>query len=285
MKILFCGDIVGRSGREIACKLLPSLRQSLNLDWVIINGENAASGFGITEDICKELYKAGVDVITTGNHVWDQKSLLHYIDQDRKLLRPLNYPRMTPGAGLVCLRKEGKKDLVVVNLMTRLFMETLDDPFACMMEVLDEFALNEENVGAIVVDIHGEANSEKMAFAHYVDGKVSFVVGTHTHIPTADAHILSHGTAYQTDAGMCGDYDSVIGMEKQEAIGRFVRRYSESRLSPALGEATLCGVYVEINDHTGLADYISSLRLGGILSPAWPAKLDSGILESLQKKL
>lgn len=265
MRILFVGDIVGRPGRDIALEKLPFLKSHLNLDWIIVNAENAAGGFGITEEICHDLYDVGTDVITTGNHVWDQKEILTYIDTDDRLLRPLNFPEGTPGRGLNVFKKDGVKDLLVTNVMTRLFMDALDDPFSTLKNNLAFFALGQDNIGAIVVDVHGEANSEKMALGHFLDGKVSLVVGTHTHIPTADAQIFPMGTAYQTDAGMTGDYDSVIGMEKKGATLRFTRKIYDVRLTPAKGPGTLCGVFVETNDETGLAVKVKPIRIGARL--------------------
>jgi metallophosphoesterase (TIGR00282 family) len=243
----------------------------LGLDWVIVNAENAASGFGLTPDICEELFSVGVDVITTGNHIWDQRSILEYIGREPRVLRPANYPAGTPGNGYCVLEKSGKgKKLLVINVMTRLFMDTLDDPFAQIEQILSKYTLQERGLGAIFLDVHGEASSEKQAIAHMVDGRTSAVVGTHTHVPTADAHILPKGTGYQTDAGMCGDYNSVIGFEPAMAITRFRTKMPSGRLTPAMGEATLCGVYYEINDKTGLCDKIAPLRLGGRLRPEWP---------------
>ncbi|MEQ8193745.1 MAG: TIGR00282 family metallophosphoesterase [Rhodospirillales bacterium] len=243
---------------------MPRLRDSWDLDFVIVNGENAAHGFGITEKICKSFYDAGVDVITTGNHVWDRKETLSYIKKDPKLLRPLNYPQGSPGQGAGLFDAPGGRKVMVVHPMGRLFMELVDDPFKA---VDGEIANHKLGVTAhcIVVDIHAEATSEKMAMGHYLDGRVSMVVGSHSHVPTADAQVLPGGTAYQTDLGMCGDYDSVIGMNKDVAVDRFVRKTPGTRLEPAEGEATLCGVLLETDDATGLAATIKPVRLGGRL--------------------
>ena len=269
MNILICGDVVGRSGRDVILENLPSLRRDLSLDFVIVNAENAAHGFGLTDKICAELYEAGTDVITTGNHVWDQREIIAYIGGDPKLLRPVNFPHGTPGSGVVVAEATRGRKVMVVNVMCRLFMDPLDDPFAAMEKVLASQRLG-GTVDAIVVDVHGEASSEKMAMGHVLDGRASLVVGTHTHTPTADAQILTGGTGYQTDIGMCGDYDSVIGMKKGPAIDRFRRKMPGERLSPADGEATLCAVFVETDDATGLARHVAPLRLGGRLAPAWP---------------
>ena len=269
MKILFIGDVVGRAGRDVVTGRLPGLRDELGLDFVVLNGENAAAGFGITAKICAEFYAAGADVITTGNHVWDQREIITYIDSDPRLLRPLNYPRGTPGRGAGVFEAKRGRKVLVVHVMCRLFMPTLDDPFAAVEAVLAQHRLG-GTVAACVVDIHGEATSEKMALGHVVDGRASLAVGSHTHVPTADAQILPGGTAYQTDAGMCGDYDSVIGMEKSLAVARFTRQMPTGRLTPALGEATLCGTVVETDDTTGLALSVQPLRLGGRLAQTLP---------------
>ena len=269
MKLLFLGDVMGRAGRKALADRLPEVRKRLDLDFVVANGENAAGGFGITEKLCGELYDAGVDAITTGNHVWDQDEIVTYIDSDPRLLRPNNYPPGTPGRGVGGFETAGGVSVFVIQVMGRLFMDALDDPFASLATALESVSLG-GNVGAIVVDIHGEATSEKMALAHFVDGRVSLAVGSHSHIPTADTQILAGGTAYQTDAGMCGDYDSVIGMEKDAAIERFVTKMRGRRLSPAGGEASLCGVYVETDERSGLARLAAPLRLGGRLQPHWP---------------
>ena len=269
MKLLFCGDVVGRAGRRAICDRVPQLRRHLELDFVIVNGENAAHGFGITPEICREFYQAGVDVVTTGNHAWDRREILDYIGRDERLLRPLNYPEGAPGLGANVYSANGGRRVLVLQVMGRLFMDPLDDPFAAAERALLNHRLG-NSVDCIVADIHAEATSEKMALGHVLDGRVSLVVGTHSHVPTADAHILRGGTAYITDLGMCGDYDSVIGMEKAAAIARFVSKLPSGRLEPAEGDATLCAVYVETDDNTGLALRVSPLRIGGRLAPAWP---------------
>src|SRR5215468_45737 len=268
MRILVCGDVMGRSGREAVKAHVPRLRRELGLDFVVANGENAAGGFGITDKLSAELYAAGCDVITTGNHVWDQRELLGTIDGDPRLLRPLNLPAGTPGAGArVFALKDGRR-VSVLNPMARLFMDAIDCPFAAVERELSQHPLGD--VQAIVIDFHGEATSEKMAMGHFADGRASVVVGTHSHVPTADAQILPKETAYQTDCGMCGDYDSVIGMQKESAVARFVTKLPSERLRAADGEGTLCAVFVEIDDATGLARRIAPLRLGGRLRAAWP---------------
>ena len=270
MRLLFCGDIVGRSGRTVIADQLPGLRRRLALDFVIANGENAAGGFGITEKICAQIFKAGVDVISGGNHSWDQRDVMFFIDREPRLLRPENFPAGTPGRGIGLFEATRGRKVLVMNVMGRLFMDPLDDPFACVERLL---ARNRLGAGAqaIVLDFHAEATSEKMAMGHVVDGRVSLCVGTHTHVPTADHMILPGGTAYQSDAGMCGDYDSVIGMDKAVPIARFTRKLPTERLSVAGGAATLCAVFVETDDATGLARRIEPLRIGGRLSESLPA--------------
>ncbi len=269
MRILFCGDVVGRSGRDIVRAQLPRLRKALALDLIIVNGENAAHGFGITEAICDELFAAGCDVITTGNHAWDRReSIVHYA-HEKRLLRPLNYPAATPGRGAGVFATRSGEQVLVANIMGRLFMDPLDDPFAAIDKALEGHRLR-QTVAAIVVDMHGEATSEKMAMGHVLDGRVSLVVGTHSHVPTADSQILPDGTAFQCDAGMCGDYDSVIGMRKEGSLYRFRTKMPGERMEPADGPATLCAVYVETEARTGLARHVAPLRLGGRLRPAWP---------------
>lgn len=269
MKILFIGDIMGRSGREALQKYLPKLKQDLDPDVVIVNGENAANGAGITEKICKEFYDWGVDCITTGNHVWDQREIIPYIDRDKNLLRPLNYPPGTPGNGSIKYQLVDGRSILIINVMCRLFMDTLDDPFRCTAELLRQETLGKTNQ-AVFVDIHGETTSEKMSFAHHFSGKVSAVIGTHTHIPTADAHVMEGGVAYMSDAGMTGDYDSVIGVEKHIAIHRFVKKTPSERMRPAKGKGTLCGAYILTDDQTGKAVKIEPIRVGGILSKNMP---------------
>lgn len=268
MRILFLGDLMGRSGRDAAIKKLPDLRRALKLDFVIVNAENAASGFGMTSKICKEVITAGADCISGGNHSFDQKEVITALDADTRLLRPANYPPVTPGRGHHIYTIASRK-VLVINLMGLVFMHpVLDCPFACVDQILSKHRLG-KTVDAIVVDMHGEATSEKMAMGHYLDGRVSLVVGTHSHVPTADTQILDGGTAYQTDAGMCGDYNSVIGMNKEEPIHRFVTKMNRERFSPAMGEATVCGTFVE-TDRFGLAKRIEPVRLGPRLMEHMP---------------
>jgi metallophosphoesterase (TIGR00282 family) len=268
MRILFIGDIIGRPGRDVVGAELPRLRETLKLDFVIANGENAAGGFGITRSIANELFATGVDVITTGNHWADQKEILSFIDDEDRILRPRNYPPGTPGHGAGLFETRSGARVLVVNVMGRTFMEPLDDPFAAVENELAACPLGEA-ADAIMVDMHAEATSEKMAMGHFCDGRVSLVAGSHSHVPTADAQILPGGTAYQTDAGACCDYDSVIGMEKFEPVQRFTRKMSTSRFSPATGPATLCAVFMETNAK-GLAVRVEPVRVGGRLKQHLP---------------
>jgi 2',3'-cyclic-nucleotide 2'-phosphodiesterase len=268
VNLLLCGDVVGRPGREAVKTHLPNLRRDLALDVAIVNAENAAHGFGLTEKICGDLYDAGVDVLTTGNHVWDQREIIPYIQRDPRVLRPANFPPGTPGNGFYLHELADGRRLLVVNMMGRLFMESLDDPFRAMDAILGDHSIG---LGvAIVVDFHAEATSEKTAFGHYFDGRVSAVIGTHTHVPTADNQILPGGTAYLSDTGMCGNYDSVIGMDKVAAVRRFVTRVPEKKPQVAEGEATLCGVFVVTDERTGLATRVEPVRVGGRLAPHVP---------------
>lgn len=267
MKILFCGDIVGRSGRQAISKHLPLLKKKHKIDVVIANGENAAHGFGLTPKIADEIFTFGVDVITSGNHMWDKSDIIPYIDRKPNLIRPINYPKNVPGNGFVEHRLPDGRKILIINAMCRLFMDALDDPFEKTKTLLEKYRLG-SSIHAIFVDLHGEATSEKMAFANYLDGLVSAVIGTHSHVPTADYRILPKGTAYQSDAGMCGDYNSVVGMGINEAIMRFTKKMRLGQLQPCEGEGTLCGVIIETNDQTGLALSINPIRIGGILSQA-----------------
>ena len=267
MNILFLGDIIGKPGRDVVHAELPRLRRSLKLDFVIANGENAAGGFGLTRAIAEEFFSIGIDAISTGNHWADQKEILTYIDGEDRILRPANYPKGTPGRG-ANLYQTPAGSLLLINVMGRVFMDALDDPFASVEAQLSACRLR-EGADAIVVDIHAEATSEKMAMGHFCDGRASLVVGTHQHIPTADAQILPGGTAFQADAGACADYDSVIGMDKAEPVQRFIRKMSTQRYAPATGPATLCGVFIQTGVN-GLATRIDPVRVGGRLKQALP---------------
>ncbi|MBU6298908.1 MAG: YmdB family metallophosphoesterase [Alphaproteobacteria bacterium] len=269
MHILFIGDIVGRPGRDVVAAELPRLKETLKLDFVVANGENAAGGFGLTRAIADDLFACGIDCITTGNHWADQKEILAFIDHEDRILRPRNYPPGTPGKGASLYETRSGARVLVMNVMGRVFMDALDDPFAAVAAELTACPLG-EGADAVVVDMHAEATSEKMAMGHFCDGRASLVVGTHSHIPTADAQVLPNGTAYQTDAGACADYDSVIGMEKFEPVQRFVKKMHSSRFTPALGPATLCAVFVA-TDAKGFAMRVEPVRVGGRLRQALPA--------------
>ena len=269
MRILVLGDVVGRTGRDTVAAMLPGLRAALRVDLAVVNAENASHGFGLAPDMAGALFAAGADVITLGNHAWDRKEIIPYISQTPRLLRAVNFPPGTPGAGSVLITLGDGRKALVLQAMGRLFMDPLDCPFRTTQAELVRHRLG-VTVQAIVIDFHAEATSEKMAFAHSFDGQVSLVIGTHTHCPSADHHILAKGTAFQSDLGMCGDYDSVIGMLKDPATLRFWQKVPGERLAPAEGSATVCGVFVETDDATGLARRIAPLRQGGRLAPAMP---------------
>ena len=271
MRFAFFGDVVGRSGRDGLADHLPGLRRRLGLDFVAVNAENAAAGFGITENTARELYAAGADCLTLGNHSWDQREALTYIVREPRLIRPANYPILSdaPGRGAQVFDTPGGQKILVVNLLGRVHMDAMDDPFAAADRELEACPLRIA-VDAVIVDMHAEATSEKMAMGHFCDGRASLVIGTHSHVPTADAQILNGGTAYQTDAGACADYDSVIGNQKEEPLRRFTTKISGGRYRPAEGPATICGVFVETDPATGLARRIEPIRLGGRLAQTEP---------------
>jgi len=271
MRFAFFGDVVGRSGRDGLADHLPDLRRRLGLEFVVINAENAAAGFGITENTARELFDAGADCLTLGNHSWDQREALTYIVREPRLIRPANYPILSdaPGRGAQLFETERGHRVLVVNLLGRVHMDAMDDPFAAVDRELDACPLGAA-ADAVIVDMHCEATSEKMAMGHYCDGRASLVVGTHTHVPTADCQILNGGTAYQTDAGACADYDSVIGNQKEEPLRRFTTKISGGRYKPAEGPATVCGVFVETDPATGLALRIEPIRVGGRLAEYVP---------------
>lgn len=269
MRILFLGDVVGRAGRKAVLEEVPRLRETYSLDFVVVNADNAAGGFGITEDIYESFLDAGVDVVTGGDHVWDKRDALVFIERCPQLLRPINFPAGAPGRGAGVFQTKSGKDVLVVHAVGRVFMPEMDCPFAAVEK---ELCLNPlaKQVDAIVIDFHAEATSEKQALGHFVDGRASLVVGSHTHAPTSDGRVLRGGTAYLTDAGMCGCYDSVIGMESAEPVERFLTRLPRGRFQPAEGAATLSGFCVETDDATGLAVHAKELRLGGDLCPSEP---------------
>tara|TARA_B100000686_G_scaffold347294_1_gene435661 strand:- start:111 stop:902 length:792 start_codon:yes stop_codon:yes gene_type:complete len=262
MKIIFIGDIVGKSASDFVIKKIPELKEKYSSDLIIANGENAAGGYGLTKKIAISLLESGIDAITLGNHAWDQKEMISFIEECPKIIRALNYPAGAPGKGYYEFKLEDGRRFLLVQVLLRLFMNNfLDDPFHST-----DIYLKSEKLGStcqgILIDMHGEATSEKNAFGHFFDGKVSAILGTHTHIPTADAKILSGGTAYQTDVGMTGDYDSVIGMDKQNPIHSFTKGFrSEGRFIPATGEIKICGSYIEIDDKTGFSRKIHPFQI------------------------
>src|SRR5215470_4654013 len=270
MRLLFLGDIVGRSGRQAVIEALPDLRRRYALDFVAINGENAAGGFGITEPILDEILEAGADVVTLGNHAFDQKEALVFIERQPRLLRPANYPPGTPGRGAGMFKTASGADVLVVNAMGRIFMPELEDPFRAVDAELTACRLK-RGADAIVIDFHAEATSEKQALGYFVDGRASVVVGTHTHAPTSDHRVLPNGTAFVSDIGMCGDYNSVLGMDIEEPINRFLTKIPRQRFEPASGPGTLSGLAVDIDDATGLARACTAFRMGPNLEPAVPA--------------
>ena len=271
MRILFLGDMVGRSGRTAVWERLPGLISDFKLDFVVVNGENAAGGFGITEEIFRTTLQAGADVVTTGNHVWDQREALSFAPREERFLRPANFPKGTPGRGSgLYLARNGAR-VLVANIMGRVFMQPdLDDPFRTAEEELAACPLGEQ-ADAAIIDFHAEATSEKVCFGHFVDGRVSAVIGTHTHQPTADHQILNHGTAYISDAGMCGDYDSSLGLDKEEPLNRFTSKVPKGRFEAATGPATICGLGIDVSERTGLAEKVAPLRLGPRLEETIPS--------------
>lgn len=271
MKILLCGDVVGRSGRDVIQKYIPYIKKEWSLDCVIINGENSQHGCGISPKTCDSLYKSGADIITTGNHIWDCKEMLSYIETDPRVIRPLNFIDTVPGKGFA-LHKTPKGNILIINIMGQVFMRPqLDNPFPIINNFLKSYPLACNQIKAIIVDFHAEATSEKIALAYYLDGTVSMVVGTHTHVPTADARILTQGTAFMSDVGMCGDYDSLIGFPVEVLTSRYLKKIPMTKKpDPAQGEGTLCGVYLETNDSTGKAQKIYPVRLGKFLCETWP---------------
>ncbi|HEU5018716.1 MAG TPA: TIGR00282 family metallophosphoesterase [Pseudolabrys sp.] len=270
MRILFVGDVVGRSGRHAVLERLPKLISDWKLDFVVVNGENAAGGFGITEAIYNDLIDAGADAVTLGNHSWDQREALVFIERAPRLIRPINYPAGTPGRGVALIDTKNGKRALVINAMGRIFMDPLDDPFAAIDRELSACPLR-TGADAIVVDMHCEASSEKQAMGYFCDGRASLVVGTHTHVPTADHRILPQGTAFMTDVGMTGDFQSIIGMGKDEPLHRFLRKIPSSKFEAATGPGTFCALAVETDDGTGLAAKVAAVRLGATLEEAGPA--------------
>lgn len=267
MKVLMLGDAVGRQGRNAVINNLPILRREFAPDFIIVNGENASHGFGITPKICEEFFLAGIDVITTGNHVWDRKEIIPYIAKENRVLRPYNLPSGTIGNGYGIYSKGGKK-VAVVQVLGNIFMGAAGLAAEAARGVMDKIELI-KTADVIVVDFHADATSEKYCMGHLLDGKVSLVAGTHTHIPTADLHIMEKGTAFICDLGMCGPYDSVIGMKKSGPVSRFVNSINSNHFEPASGSASICGVLVETDDKTGLAKSVRQIIYGGVLTPTF----------------
>lgn len=265
MKLLFLGDINADPGIEALTKYLPDLIKEKKLDFVVANGENAAGGIGLTREIANDLFDLGVNCITSGNHAYSKREIIPFMESEARALRPANFPHGTPGRGAQLYQLETGRKVLVANVMGRLFMDPMDCPFKKMDEILQPYVLG-KTVNAIFVDIHTETTSEKAAMANYLDGRISGIIGTHTHVPTADHRILPKGTAFQSDAGMCGNYDSVIGMDITRATERFVTKMSSGRTRSAVGEGTLCGSIITIDYSTGRALSIEPIRRGGVLS-------------------
>jgi len=265
MNILILGDIVGPSGREALTKKLPNLIKKKKLDFVIVNGENAAdTGVGITKKNTEEFFAAGADVITSGNHIWDERETMEFITSEKRLLRPENLFKGSPGAGIGIFNSKNNKKVAVINLMGNIFMKKCDDAFEAAKKIIQTVKLKKD-ADFIIVDLHGEITSEKMAMGYFFDGKATMVVGTHTHVPTSDHRILEKGTAYQTDIGMCGDYNSVIGMNRDNSLKKFFKDPSAKKHYPALGEATISGLMVEADDETGLSKKVEPIIVGDSL--------------------
>jgi len=271
MRILFLGDVVGRAGRAAISERLKGLREDWRLDFVVVNGENATSGAGLNASHAKGILEAGADCITLGDHAFDHREMLSFIDSEPRILRPLNFAKNAPGKGARLFEDRRGRKILVTQVLGQVFMKRpFDDPFSAIEAVLKSHPLG-GMAQAILVDVHCEATSEKMGMGHWCDGRASMVVGTHTHVPTADAQILPRGTAFQADAGMCGDYNSVIGMEKEEPMRRFITGMGKGRFTPAMGEATLSGLFVETDDKTGKAIDVQMVRVGGRLQQQGPA--------------
>ena len=270
MRFLFLGDVVGRSGRDAVSERLPGIIERHGIDFVIVNGENASHGRGLTEGHFNDLRSAGADVVTLGDHAFDQRDTLSYIAREPTLIRPLNMPQGTPGRGANLIESRNGHSVLVINALGRVFMDPIDDPFRAVEAAIAACPLGEQ-ADAVIVDFHTEATSEIQAMGFFLDGRASLVVGTHTHIPTADHRILKGGTALMADAGMCGDFDSIIGVDAEEPLNRFLTGIPNGRFTPAEGEATLCGVAIETDPKTGLAQRMFPVRIGGTLAQAEPA--------------
>ena len=260
MRIFYCGDIVARSGREAVLNNIGRIREEYRPDVLILNVENAAHGFGVTPGICRDFLEKGADILVTGNHFLNQREIVPFLDDCKKIIRPANIPDTNPGKGFVIHELADGRRIMVIQVLGRLFMEAVDCPAQTVDNLVKNYNLG-KNIQAILVDIHAEATSEKLSLGYYLDGRVSCVAGTHTHVPTADARILSSGTAYITDVGMCGDYNSVLGFDSAAPINRLLRRYTADRLTPANGQGTLYGIFVETDDATGLALSIQQVKI------------------------
>lgn len=265
MRILICGDVDARTGRESVAKYMPELKKKFAIDFIVVNVDNAAGGFGITAEIGKEFFDMGADILTGGNHVFDQNGVVPYLDSESRMLRPHNVSVSTPGRGVSETKTAKGQKVVVIHLLGQRYMPMIgNDPFESCTQLLSRYILG-KNADAIIVDFHAELTSEKNALGHFLDGRVSVVVGTHTHIPTADERILEHGTAFQTDIGMCGDYDSVIGAKKEDIVEKFMKIHSKVRIQSATGESTFCALMVDTDDKTGLATAVRFFKLGGYI--------------------
>lgn len=259
LRIIYCGDVVGRAGRDVVLNNAKTLKELYKADALIVNVENASHGFGVTPGICRDFLEKGVDAMVTGNHVWQQREIIPFLNDCKKIIRPLNYPENLPGRGFMEIPLPDGKKILIIQLLGRTFMEAVDCPIQAIDKLLKNYILG-SNVNAILVDIHAEATSEKLSMGYYLDGRVSAVAGTHTHVPTADYRLLRKGTAYITDVGMCGDYDSVLGFEIDEPISRLARRYSGTRLTPSKGTGTIYGVVIDVDDESGLALNIAQIK-------------------------
>lgn len=260
MRIIYLGDVVAKPGREAVINSIRGLKEQYHYDVLIVNADNAAHGFGCTPKICNQFFNAGVSAIVTGDHVWNQKEIIPFLDENKRIVRPLNYSENLAGCGARVVPLDSGKKILVAEVVGRVFMEAVDCPLQAIDKLLEEYRLG-HNIDAIFVDIHAEATAEKQAFARYLDGRVSAVIGSHTHVPTADATLLPKGTAYQTDAGMCGDYNGVIGFNEQSPIERLKDKFSPRRLEPCSGKGTVCGTFIEIDDKTGLAVKIEAIKI------------------------
>lgn len=262
LKIVYCGDVVGRAGRDAVYNNLSLMRERYRADVIVVNVENAAHGFGVTPGIARDFLDRGADVLTTGNHVWQQREIVPFLDECRQIVRPLNYPETAAGRGATVFELANGKKILITQVLGRVFMDSVDNPAFVLDRLLKNYTLG-RNIDAVLVDVHAESTSEKLSLGHYLDGRVSVVAGTHTHIPTADAHILNGGTAYITDVGMCGNYDSVLGFDKQAPIDRLCQRYNGNRLEVCRSNGTVWGIFVETDDKTGLAKSVEQFSLAG----------------------